>query len=325
MSVFLAAVLAWSAVGQLVQSSEQSLAKAVQLFGEPLSEEHQVYRLNDNYVVWLIYDRRSELFEVDAGPKSYYSTEFPSANKSPELDRLSEIQYEDSLQKISQLKDVGELQERHSGPVPSAVGPLNTDRFSNAFVDRVVTDDSKQDVRKFDIYFLQDMEGSPVQIETVQGLPMVCLADVWYYVPPKDENKIELGRWQTLHVAGPSLREMKICHRTTVLRDADGFTIAEPQNGTIEMTEPFRVRGLAGRVAIGDQPLAGVNVEVRRGSENVLASTTDAGGNFRIPESTEGEYKFKVTKDGFKALSGTIIVDHNAQAKTISFEMHVGT
>ena len=250
--------------------------------------------------MWLILDRRGELFEVDAGPKSYYSTEFPSANKSPELDRLSEINYEGSLQKISQLKDVGELQERHSDPVSSAFGPLNTDRFSMAFVDRVVTDDSKQDVRKFNVYFLQDMEGSPVQVETVQGLPMVCLAGAWYYLPPKPENKIELGRWQTLQVAGPSLREMKACHRTTVLRDADGFTIEEPQNETIEMREPFKIRGLAGRVAFGDEPLAGVTVEVRRGSENVLASKTDAEGNFSIPEATEGEYKFKVTKDGFR-------------------------
>ena len=325
MSVFLTAVLAWTAVGRLAQSSEQSLANAVQLFGKALSEEHRVYRLNDNYVVWLILDRRGELFEVDVGPKSYYSTEFPGANKSPELDRLSEVQYEDSLQKISQLKEVGEAQELHSGPVPSAFGPLNTDRFSKAVVDRVVTEDSKQDVRKFNVYFLQDMEGSPVQVETVQGLPMVCLAGVWYYLPPKSENKIELGRWQTLQVAGPSLREMKTCHRTTVLHDADGFTIEEPQNETIEMTQPLRVRGLVGRVALGDEPVAGVNVEVRRGSDNVLASRTDADGNFRIPDATEGEYKFKVTKDGFKALSGTIFVDRNAPTETISFEMHVGT
>lgn len=321
----MAAVLAWSAVGQLVPSSEQSLAKAGQLFGEPLSEEHRVYRLNDNYVVWLILDRRGEVFEVDVGPESYYSTEFPSASKSPEFDRLSEIQYEDSLRRISQLKDIGKLQERHSGAVPSAFGPMNTDRFSKAFVDRVVTDDARQDVRMFNIHYLQNMEGSPVEVETVQGLPMVCLVGVWYYLPPKPENKIELGRWQTLQVAGPSLRQMKACHRTTVLRDADGFTIEQPQNETIVLTEPLRVQRLAGRVAFGDEPLPGVNVEVRRGSETVLASTTDAEGDFSIPAGTEGEYKFKVTKDGFKALSGTIFVDHNAQAKTISFEMQVGT
>jgi hypothetical protein len=110
-----------------------------------------------------------------------------------------------------------------------------------------------------------------------------------------------------------------------VLHDSDGFTIEEPQNETIELSEAFRVRGLEGRVAIGDQLLAGVDVEVRRGSENVLRTKTDAEGNFTIPDATEGEYKFKVTKDGFKALSGTIFVDHNALAKPINFEMHVGT
>jgi hypothetical protein len=79
-------------------------------------------------------------------------------------------------------------------------------------------------------------------------------------------------------------------------------------------------------VATGDQPEAGVNVEVRRiGSENVLRTKTDAEGNFKIPDATEGEYKFKVTKDGFKALSGRIFVRHNAASRRLSFELHVGT
>jgi hypothetical protein len=71
--------------------------------------------------------------------------------------------------------------------------------------------------------------------------------------------------------------------------------------------------------------LAGVDVEVRRGSEKVLGSRTDAEGNFTIPDAAEGEYKFKATKDGFKALSGTIFVDNTAPAETINFEMQLGT
>jgi hypothetical protein len=99
--------LSWSLCSGLLhrwlgrRQFRQFLAKAVQLFGEPLSEEHRVYRLNDNYVLWLILDTQGELFEVDAGPKSYYSTEFPNVNKSPELDRISKVEYEDALQKIS--------------------------------------------------------------------------------------------------------------------------------------------------------------------------------------------------------------------------------
>jgi hypothetical protein len=127
--------------------------------------------------------------------------------KISRTDRLSEVQYEDSLQKISQLKDIGELQERHSGPIPSGFGPLNTDRFQKASIDRIVTGDNVSDVEKFNVYFLHDMEGSPVQVETVQGQPMVCLFGVWYYLRPKSESKIELGRWQTVQVAGPTLRE----------------------------------------------------------------------------------------------------------------------
>ena len=304
--------------------SEQILAKAVQLFGKPLSAEHRVYRLNDNYVIWLIFDTKGELIETDVGPKSYYSSEFPNTPQSAKADRLSVTEYEETLRKISQLKDVGNLLRRHENAISSDFGPLNTDQFEEAFVDRIVTEDDPEGVKKFNVYFLQDMEGSPEQLKTVQGQPMVCLGGLWYYT--KAEAKMELGRWQVVPAAGPNLYGTRGCFRTTILHDADGFTIAEPQNETIVVSELYRVRVLEGRVTIADQPVPGANVEVLPlGGQGILSSKTDEDGNFRIPDAAEGEYKFKVTKDGFKALSGKVVVDPNASSRRLSFGLDVGT
>jgi hypothetical protein len=313
-------------LGMAADGSEQILTKAVLLFGKPLNVEHKVYRLNDNYVIWLILDTRGELFEVDVGPKSYYSSEFPNAPLPSKADRLSEAEYEETLIKISQLKDVGKLQKRHEGSASSSFGPLNTDQFEGAFVDRIVTEGGEEGVKKFSVYYLQDEAGSPEQVKTVQGHPMVCFVGVWYYVKPETVSKVTLGQWQVVQAAGPNLHGMEGCIRTTILHDAEGFTIEEPQNATIVVTEPCRVRVMAGRVTIADQPIDGANVEVRAvGGQNILRSKTDVGGNFRIPDATEGEYKFKVTKDGFKALSGKIIVHRNAPQARLSFGLELGT
>lgn len=313
-------------LGVAADGSKPTLAKAAQLFGHQLNVEHRVFRLNDDYVIWLPFDTRGELFEVDVGPKSYYTSEFPNATKPPRPEYLSETEYEDALQKISQLKDIGGLQERHASAIPSDFGLLNTDRFEQVFVDRIVAEDEADAIRKFNVYFLQDMAGSPEQLRTVQEQEMVCLVGVWYYLPSEAAKKVKVGEWQTLQVAGPNLRGTTGCFRTTVLHDSDGFTIEEPQNETVVVSEPYRVQMLVGRVSIGGQPLEGANFEVRRiGSKKVLRSKTNAAGAFRIPGAPEGQYKFKVTKDGFKALSGTISVDRKAAPRRLLFELHVGT
>jgi hypothetical protein len=312
--------------GLAATDSEQILARAVQLFGAPLSVEHLVYPLNGNYVVWLTLNTQGELIEVDVGPKSYYSSEFPNVQESPKIDRLSETEYEETLKKITQLKDVGNLRRRHERAVPSDFGPLNTDQFEGAFVDRIVTEDGSADVKKFNVYFLRNIEGSPEQLEAVQGQPMVCLVGIWYYTTLEAQTKVELGRWRVVPAAGPNLHGTKGCFRTTILHDADGFTIEEPQNEIIVAPDPYRVSMLKGRVTIADQPVADANVEVLRiGTQGILRGNTDDEGNFGIPGAAEGEYKFKVTKDGFKALSGKIIVDRKTPSQGLSFRIFLGT
>jgi Carboxypeptidase regulatory-like domain len=320
-----ACLLAFSSIRAAI-AQEKLLGKASRLFGEPLNVEHQVYRLNDNYVIWLIFDAKENLFQVDVGPKSYYSSEFPNALATTEADRLSNAEYEGALRKISQLKDIGVLRQRHESAVASDFGRLNTDQFAGAFVDRVLADNSEEEVKKFNVYFFQDYSGAPEQVKTLQGQPMVCLVGVWYYVNPETESQVTIGQWQSLRVAGPNLHGTKDCFRSTVLHDADGFTIEEPQNEIIFIAEPFRARVLEGRATVSDQPVPDANVEVLSvGGTSILRSKTDQDGNFAILDAPDGEYKFKVTKDGFKALSGKIVLDRSAPSKPLSFEMHLGT
>jgi hypothetical protein len=179
---------------------------------------------------------------------------------------------------------------------------------------------------KFNIYFLQDISGSPKQIETTAGQPaQVCVGSEWYYVADEDAQKIQLGKWRTFQGAGPSVTG-RPCFRTTPLYDADDFTIEEPQNETIVASEPYAVRTIAGKVQLGGAPLEGVNVEIlRAASKKVVRTKTDAHGNFGFAGISEGKYKFKVTKDGFKSFTGTIVVNPDAPEGSLSFELSVGT
>ena len=320
--------LVWSLAatqGFAVDGSERTLGRAARLFGHQLRVDHPVFRLNDDYVVWLLFDTHGDLFELDVGPKSYYTTEFPTAKKSKQ-EYLSEAEFEETLQRIARLKEIGNLIRRHASATPTDFGPLNTDRFERAFVDRIVAEGHADAVIRFNVYFVHEEAGSPEQLKTVQEQPMVCLVGLWYYLRPVTAVQIELGKWQTMRVAGPNLHGTTGCFRTTVLHDADGFTIEEPQNETIVVSEPYRVQVLAGHVGIGDQSLEGVNVEVRRiGGKKLLGTRTDAEGAFSISGAPEGRYKFKITKDGFKALRGTIFVDKHASANRLSFQLPVGT
>jgi len=314
-------------VSHAAERSSPTLTKAARLFGDALSVEHSVFRLSDAYVIWLIFDTQGNLFEADVGPKSYYTSEFPSAKKPTTPEHLSETEYREALRRISELKEIGALQKAHGSAASSNFGPLNTDRFERAFVDRIVETDDAENVRKFIVYFLQDVAGSPEQMLTMEAQPMVCLVGVWYYLPPEEAGRVQLGKWQVLQAAGPNLHGTSGCVRTTVLRDADGFTIEDPQNETIVMAD-VHVKEIVGRlhVSSSDSGLEGANVEIRLiGSNGVLRTKTDSRGAFSFPNIPDGKYKFKVTKDGFKSISGFIVVSRDGSKQHLSLQLPVGT
>ena len=277
-----------------VGPSNPVLTKAEQLFGPALKTYNSVlaFRFNDRYVLWLIFEGQGSLSEVDVGPKSYYASEFPGTKESKEGEYLSPAEYEDALLKISQLKDIGGLQEPHRAAVPTNFGMVNTDRFEHVFVDRVVTQGGDENVVKFNVYFLQEIQGSAEQVKTDDEQSMVCLGGLWYYIAPEAVKTIRLGLWGSLLIAGPNLREHVGCNRTTTVYDADGFTIENPQNETIVFHD-LAVRALSGRVhSYGGDPVESVNVEVLL-----------VGDGLRGPRASPRR----------KSISGFVILDHKAR------------
>lgn len=309
-------------------AADSLLSRATQIFGPPLNPQHMVFGLNGNWVIWLIANRDGDMIEADVGLKSRYVVEFPEAPKEPDQGVMSKEEYERTIHTISKLKNVGQLREMHGRPEPSDIGLINIDGFERAFVERVVAPGDEDRVTKFNVYFLQQMGVSPEQITKSPPPSMVCLSELWYYVPSEEAIQIRLGDWQKLRMAGPALRSHAGCVRTTPVHDADGFTIEQPQNETIVLSKPFRVRELVGNVHdISNSPMELASVELLRvGAQQVIRTVTDANGNFRLSASADGQYRFKVTKDGFKALRGIVIVDkHGSGNGKLSFELPVGT
>jgi Carboxypeptidase regulatory-like domain len=307
------------------------LARATQIFGMPLSE-HDVFKLDDRYVLWLITTTDGNLFEIVVGPKSYYSDEFRNQPESSRTKFLSQSELEEALSRISKLKEIGRLKQKQYSEMPGLVGPLQTDEYDKAFVEKVLRPaDSSAGVGdatwKFSVYFIREVSGSPKQIVLSEDAPsQVCLGSEWYYLKKEDAQRLKIGQWTTFNAAGTEAISRQ-CFRRATLYDADGFTIEDPQTETILAAEPYSVRALVGRVQLSDTPLEGVNVEVLAAGKkkNVLRTKTDADGRFKLLPSTPGRYKFKVSKDGFKALTGTIVVDPSATATSLSFELPVGT
>lgn len=306
------------------------LARATELFGPRLTE-HDVFKLDEKFVVWVITATDGALLSVIVGPKSYYSSEFPGQTSSSKIDVLSESQYEDALSRVSELQDIGELKQKYYREMPGYLGPLQTDEFDKAFVEKVLRQQNSSggisnDVWQFTVHYVEQVSGSPKQTVTSEDEPsQVCFGSEWFYVKGSEVKALTLGRWITFMAAGPSSVSRE-CVRAAPLFDADGFTIEEPQTETVVVRDPYKVRTLTGHVSIGGQPLKGVNVEVLpAGSKTVLRAKTNANGKFVLTPARKGIYKFKVTKDGFKALTGTILVDPAASATLLSFELQVGT
>jgi len=311
--------------GLFADEETEILAKAAQLFGPPLSPTHPVFQLNSSYVLWLIFYPQGELLEIAVQPISEAS-ELSIVNKPSQPEVMSDAEFREAVQRISELKDLGPLLESHGSNTTSGyLGPFNFDRFERAYVDRVVAD-GPDAVKKFDVYFLQEFAGSPKCLSAIDGQPTVSFSGEWYYLSPAEAKKVEIGTWQTLQVAGPNYFS-DFCFRTKVLRDKDGFIMEEPASETI-ILDDIHVKALAGKVHLGfsQEGIPDANVELLRfATKNVIGRKTDDSGRFSFSGLPEGKYKFKVTKDGFKALSGFVFLDHHAHLKRLSFMLYVGT
>lgn len=321
--IALCALCRWGVASQNVDPLTE---KALPIFGEPQDKEHFYYPLNNDYVVWLLEDMNGRLTTVGVGPKSDHVLAFPQAGHRAEPEVLSETEYNLTIAKISQIQDFGRLLQRHGHAHAGRWGPINTDRYQNAFVDRQLLPDSDDAVISFDVYFVREVSDSPEQILDTPDGPMICLGGEWYYALSDSLHKMTMGDWQSrLVVAGPNLH-LERCIGPRIVHDREGFTFEGLVNEIVVIDEPYRARALVGHVFYHDSPLAGTYVEFKRaGSAEILLTKTDELGFFKIPHAPEGEYKLVATHDGFWALRGTVIVSRRAKTKKLTFSLHEGT
>ncbi len=100
---------------------------------------------------------KNELIEVDVGPITLTPMGTEPLRKSAKTDRRFQTVYE-THKKISQLRMSRILLSSRKFR-SKAFGPLNTDQFEGAFVDRIVMEDGSADVKKFNaIIFLRNID-----------------------------------------------------------------------------------------------------------------------------------------------------------------------
>jgi hypothetical protein len=310
------------------QTPDPLSEKASHIFGEPLDKEHFYYPLDNDHVVWLIEDTDGRLIQIGVGPKSDHVLAFSQGHRPANPKVLSDAEYNNAIAKVSMIQDVGRLLQRHGRAHPGKWGPMNTDRYQGAFVDRVVSPGSDDAVKSFEVYFVRVVSDSPQQTLDTQDGPMICLEDKWYYALSDSLQQMKMGDWQNrLVVAGPNLHDER-CVGPRIWHDAEGFTIeGDGPNHTVLLTDTNTVRTLSGHVSYaGIEPVAGVTVEFKRlSSGEILLTKTDEHGFFKIPHAPEGEYKLFLTKEGFCGIRGSVIVSHRAKMKNLTFILQLGT
>lgn len=161
--LLLTACVAGSCAAQNRRS--EILARASQIFGPPLSE-HDVFKLNNRYVVWLVTRTDGTLFEVTVGPKSFYSNEFPDQQRPSGPESLSDSEFQEALTRISELKPIGQLKQKQYDTMPGLSGPLQTDEYEKAFVEKVLhpaaSNANVGDAAwRFSVYYIEEVPAHP--------------------------------------------------------------------------------------------------------------------------------------------------------------------
>ncbi len=105
-----------------------------------------------------------------------------------------------------------------------------------------------------------------------------------------------------------------------------GFVKERPELNKTESPDALKVADVRGVVVRGeDEPLPEVWFEIRDKSGDVRSVLTDSSGRFEIPDAPPGKYEFKVTRDGFQSLIGTIIVSPKFSQRPLHLQIELGT
>lgn len=306
--------------------------KAVQTFGASLRSNQELFAIDDTYVAWLLFDRFDNLFEVEIGNKYEFPSEFPGLKAPAAPHYLSQSDFESIMSRVSTLKEIGSLRERRKEPLKFRFGPewVRSERYENAYVDKLVrmiaSDDERREViTRFQVYFFQEMQDSPYEVLQPPGeFPEACLGSEWVYLAP-NQPPLKPGRWAKFVGAGPNL-DPRACNHNVTRHDEDGFIVEEPATEQVQLEQPFLVHSIRGRVQVFDTPVDHARVEIRNvGNTKIHTAFTDESGGFSFPRLSAGEYKFKVTKNGFCALYGRVVVTKkNQRDEPLNLQLQLG-
>jgi hypothetical protein len=107
-----------------------------------------------------------------------------------------------------------------------------------------------------------------------------------------------------------------------------GFVREEPELDKVEIGQPFEVPTTINGIIVHSegQPVSGALFEIRDGSGRVLSSVASDAGRFQIAHVRPGTYDFKVTKNGFHSVIGTITVSRKTpQKNSVHIQLSLGT
>lgn len=98
-----------------------------------------------------------------------------------------------------------------------------------------------------------------------------------------------------------------------------GFTKSPTEHIMNEHPAVISVRTMKGRIteAASKTGVPAAVVEVRKTDprEKVQGTKSDANGHFQLRRLKEGEYVFKVTRDGFQSVFGRVRISKNAPSR----------
>jgi len=100
-------------------------------------------------------------------------------------------------------------------------------------------------------------------------------------------------------------------------QDVGDFARARSEYAIDELSRPFVVRSVSGGVSLDADPeavlpTAFIEIQGPGKDRRMRRATVDQDGRFRIRRVPQGQYKFKVSNDGFQGVMGTIVVSKSA-------------
>ncbi|MBN1448795.1 MAG: carboxypeptidase regulatory-like domain-containing protein [Bacteroidetes bacterium] len=205
---------------------------------------------------------------------------------------------------------------------------------------------SKEGYKVVEGPFAIDTNCTPVTKEAMLEItPQVCCSGVLTVIVRDPQNQPVTGALVRLWKNGSKIRQVltnasglavfdSLCaavYAVDVLKDGwtdreFSFSINEscdPVTKEVTMEQKGCCSGVLTLVVRDAQnnPVAGAKVQVRKGSKELEAPITDANGRIVVDGLCEGEYNYRISKEGYKVLEGVFAINNNCDPYNKTIEL----